>query len=122
MGQCKDCERYNGETNWCARLNRKKTPESGCREFIAEPTSRKPPRGVPIATLDSLVDWMSRRAVVAIKHGELAITLGTLDEPPPQIEKPATNPEPETEDERRERIRNANKAIWYGASRTNGGN
>lgn len=112
MSNCKDCDRYNAETKWCALLNRKKLPDSSCREFVGEDKPAKAPRGVPIATLDALVDWMRKRAVIAIKVNEIAITLGTLEEPMPQPKMPA-NREPPSEDALRKKKRDEIADIFY---------
>lgn len=119
MGQCKDCARYEARTHWCARLNRKKAEDSGCREFEPTEQARLGPAPVDVAPLDYLVDWMRRRAVVAVKIGDTAITLGTLEEPSPVPMRPppATDIDPIEEQKRRQARARAERAeTFYGSA------
>ena len=117
MGQCKDCVRYKADTKWCARLNRKRRPEGSCKEFEPLEDATPKTRGVPLVTLDGMVNWMRRRGVMALKHDEIAITLGTLEEPSPQIRPPKTTTDPEDEDARRIRERMERAITFYGTAR-----
>lgn len=58
--------------------------------------------------LDEMVTWMRRRGVAALKQGETAITLATLDEP--QERPPAQEHDPKAA---QQRIRDEHAANWF---------
>lgn len=114
---CKDCDRYKADTLWCAKLNRKRQPDGSCREFVQADAPTKKTKGISTATLDALVDWMRKRGIVALRHGEIAITLATIEEPMPAMRSPQAK-EPETEDERRAREVRERMTTLFGSART----
>lgn len=116
MGQCMHCVHHNATTLWCSRLQTKKLADDGCREFTAVEGKAIVPESVDLATLDALVDWMRRRAVVAIKHHDVAITLATIEEPAPTPVR-ARSTQPEDPEKRRERERAERSVTFYGTAR-----
>lgn len=118
MGLCKKCNRYNAETNWCAEHKTKKLPTDGCRDFVAEDKPKKSPRGLPMATLDGLVDFMRRRGVSSMRYENIVISLGSPEEPPPPPPKAPERREPPSADELAKQARVEKMKTLWGTARS----
>jgi hypothetical protein len=119
MGQCKDCVRFNTETNWCAEHKTKKLATDGCRDFVEQDKPKRKPRDAPnIAVCDMMVDFMRRRGVSSMRYENIVISLGSPEEPPPPPPKPPKHREPPSAEDIAKRARSERKQTWFGTDRT----